>query len=246
MKMKTVKTKLFALLLLASFACNDDDEESPAVANDEAAEMISTSISSSAGGLTTVVDDAAVTTKANAGGRIAACDYAESQDVSRSSIPGASITYDYDFHYDYALSCANALPTNMTVNMNYSGSLDAPRLSTENEGTGNLIVETLDATYTQFTVNGSYNRNGSFTSKVRNKNTSTSTIVFTLDDVTLDKTTREITGGSASVSITGSVTGKGDFSYTGSIVFEGSTQAELDVNGTKYSVNLETGEVIAL
>lgn len=241
-----LKTKLFALILLTSFACNDDNEESPAVANDEAAEMIATSVSSSSGGLTLVIDDAAVTTAENSGGRVAACGYTESIDATRTNPVGSSIVYDYTFHYNYALICDNALPTEMEVNVEYSGYLDAPRMATENSGTGNLSVKTLDATFTQFTIGGSYNRTGSFESKIRNQNTSTSTITFTLADITLDKTTREITGGTASVVITGTVTGKGDFSYTGSISFKGNLQAELDVNGTKYSVDLESGEVILL
>lgn len=245
--MKTVKTKLFALALLAFFACNDDNnDESPAVANDEAAEMIATSVSSSSGGLTMVMDDAAITTEANSGGRMQACGYTESKDITRTSPEGATVIYAYDFHYDYALTCSNALPTNMTVNMNYSGLLDAPRLFTENEGIADLVVETLDATYTHFTLNGSYNRSGSFVSKVRNKNTSSSVITFTLSDVTLDKTTREITAGSASITITGTVTGKGDFSFNGTIVFKGDKQAELEVNGVKYAVDLESGEVTVI
>lgn len=244
--MKMLKTKLSVLMLMAFFACKEDNEESVAVANDEAAEMIATSLSSSAAGLTVVIDDAAVTTEENAGGRAQACGYTESIDATRTSPAGSAVFYDYSFHYDYALVCNNSLPTTMEVNMEYAGSLDAPRMATNNTGTGALSVETLDNTFTVFTINGGYNRSGTFESKIRNQNTSTSTITFTLNEVTVDKTTREITGGTAAVTITGSVTGKGDFSFSGSITFKGDLQAELDVNGTKYSVDLESGEVVAL
>lgn len=245
-KMKTIQVKMFVLLLLTAFACNDDNDNSPAVANDEAADMIATSVASGSAGLTTVIDDATVTTEANGGARTSACGYAETKDLSKSSPSGASITYLYNYHYDYALSCTNALPTAMSVNLNYKGSLDAPRLFTENEGEGTLSVKTLDATYTYFTINGTYDRTGSFESKVRNQSTSTSTITITMSDVTVDKTTKAITGGSASVTIEGTVTGKGSFNYSGSIVFKGNRQSELTVNGTKYSINLETGEVTTL
>jgi hypothetical protein len=245
-KMKNLRTKFSALVLLAVIACSDDKSDSPVVANDEAAEMIAMSVSSGSGGLTVVIDEAAVTTGENASGRVATCGYSESMDVMKESAAGAVITYNYDFHYDYALTCANALPTSMAVNMTYSGSLDALRMATTNTGAGDLTVETLDATYTYFTINGSYDRTGSFESKVRNQNTSNSTITIDLADITVDKTNRTITGGTASVSITGSVSGKGSFSYSGSIVFLGDTLAELDVNGTKYSLNIETGEITAL
>lgn len=241
-----MKTRFLALLLLAVFACNEDDNESAAVANDEAAEMISTSVAANSGGLATAIDDVTVTTKANGSARTQTCGYAESKSVAKANVPGAAIIFSYEYEYDYALTCTTAIPTTMTASFGYAGSLDALRMSTENAGTGSLSVKTLDATYTFFTINGAYNRSGSFTSKVRNKNTSSSTVVFTLTDVTVDKTSRMITGGTATVSINGSVTGKGDFSYTGTIVFKGSKQAELDINGTKYSVNIETGDVVAL
>lgn len=244
--MKNLGTSTFMLLMLAAFACSDDKNESPAVTNDEAAEMIATSVASSSGGLTVVIDAAAVTTEENSGGRVAACGYSESVDVAKESTPGATITYSYDFHYDYALTCDNALPTSMAVDVTYSGSLDALRIATANTGAGNLSVETLDETYTYFTINGSYDRTGSFESKIHNMNTSSSVITIDLTDITVDKTNRMITGGTASISITGSVTGKGDFSYSGSIVFKGDKLAELDINGTKYSVNVETGDVTAL
>jgi len=245
--MKTFPTKLFAiLLLLTTFACSDDNSDTTAVANDEAADMISTSISSNSGGMTSAIDDATVTTNTNGGARTATCGYAESKDASKASVAGASITYSFIYHYDYALTCTTAIPTTMTSNLSYTGSVDAPRMSAQSAGTGNLTVKTLDATFTYFTINGAYVRTGSFVSKVRNKNTSNSTITFTLTDVTVDKTSRMITGGTASVTITETVTGKGDFSYSGTIVFKGNKVGELDINGTKYSVNLETGDVTAL
>ena len=245
--MKTFKTQIFALALLATFACNDDDESaSVAVANDEAADMIATSVASNSGGLSLIIDDTSLATSANAGGRVQACGYSESADVTKSNKAGATITYNYDFHYDYAVTCTNAIPSTFTTNATYSGSLDGLRIATENAGKANLSVKTLDATFTYFTFNGSYDRSGSFESKVRNKNTSASTITINLTDVIVDKNTRTITGGTASIDIAGTVTGKGAFSYSGTITFKGNKIAELNINGTKYSVNLETGDVTAL
>ena len=244
--MKTNNAKLIALLMLVSFACKDDDEATVPIDNEEAAEMIATSLSSESGGLTVAVADAASNTTENGGGRKATCGYTESMDASRSNPTGSSVIYNYTFHYDYALNCTNALPTEMVVNLTYSGSLDAPRISTQNSGTGNLSVKALDYTYENYSITGSYDRTGSFVSKVRDKNTSNSTLDFTLTDVTVDKSTRQITGGTATVTITGSVTGKGTFTFTGSLVFEGDQSATLDLNGTNYSIDLETGLVAAI
>jgi hypothetical protein len=243
--MKTLQI-LASCLLIFTFSCKDDSDNSPAVANDEAANMIATSMASGSGGLTTMIDDTSVSTSANAAGRIEACGYSDSEDVTKTNPSGAPVTYDYNFHYDYSVTCTNAIPTTFLANVSYSGSIDALKLSTENAGKANLTVKTLNATYTYFTFNGSFDRTGSFASKVRNKNTSTSTVTINLTDVTVDKTSRMITGGTASIDITGTVTGKGTFSYSGTITFKGNKQAELNINGTKYSVDLETGDVTAL
>jgi hypothetical protein len=242
--MKTSGIFLSGLLLLA-FACSDDDNNEAAVANDEAAEMIASSVSSDAGGLASVLYDASVSSQANAGGRAQACGYSESLDVAKTNLPGARITYSYAYHYDYALTCANNLPATYTSNIAYHGSLSTPRMSTENEGTGNLTIQTLDAAYQYFTFNGAYNRTGSFVSNIRNKNTSNSTITFEIDGITVDKESKTITGGSASITITGSVAGKGSFSYSGTITFPGGQLADLDINGTLYSLNIATGEFTA-
>jgi hypothetical protein len=243
--MKTLQI-LASCLLLLTFSCKDDDSDTTAVANDEAADMIATSVASNSGGLTTVIDDTSVSTSANAGGRVQTCGYSDSADITRTNQSGAAITYNYDFHYDYALTCTNVVPSTYTANVSYTGSLDGLRIATQNAGKANLSVKTLDATFTYFTFNGSYDRTGSFQSKVRNKNTSTSTITINLTDVTVDKTSQMITGGTASIDINGTVTGKGTFTYSGTITFKGNKQAELNINGTKYSVNLQTGDVTAL
>jgi hypothetical protein len=61
--------------------------------------------------------------------------------------------------------------------------------------------------------------------------------------VVVDKESHEILSGTASATITGTVTGRGSFTYTSAIVFNGSHMAELTVKGTKYLVNLATGTV---
>lgn len=242
-----MKTLILAsCLLLLTFSCKDDDNESPPVANDEAADMVATSLASGAGGMSMVVEETSVSASSNAGGRIQACGYTGAEDVTKTSPGGAAITYNYSFHYDYALTCSGALPSAYTANVNYTGSLSTARVETENEGNATLTVKTLDATYNYFIFNGSYDRSGSFESKVRAQNTSSSTITFNLMDVTVDKATKTITGGTASLAITGTVTGKGTFSYSGTVTFKGNKQAELNINGTGYAVNLETGDVTAL
>ncbi len=242
-----MKKVFLALMMMTAFACSDDDDQTQeTLTSDEAADMVATSISSSSGGMTTMLEEVSVTTSANAGGRVNECGYSEQIDVLKSSPEGELISYDYTYHYDFAIICAQAIPSSMIVNVDYEGWLDAPRLSTENDGSGNLSVTALDASYSSFVVNGSYSRSGSFVSKVQNQNSSTSTITLMLEDIGIEKEGSNISGGSASVTISGTVNGKGEFSFVGSIVFNGNGLAELDIDGTKYSIDVATGTVTNL
>jgi hypothetical protein len=127
------------------------------------------------------------------------------------------------------------------VNTSYDGQFDAPRLASQHSGTGNLTITALNESATSYIINGDYNRSGAFQSKIRNKNSSTSTVDFSIDDVTVDKTNQKILSGTASATITGSVTGKGSFTYTATVLFEGNGTAKVTINGTVYIVDLTTG-----
>lgn len=243
--MKTTKLFLAACLLCVAAACNDDDDSTSAMTSEEAADIVGSSLAVNSSGFTAVVNtsvegaDAALA--ASDGGRTAACGYTNELTFSASNLPGAIITYSYDYSYSYILTCGNDVPQSLAVNTSYDGQFDAPRLASQHAGTSDLTITALDENATSYIINGDYNRNGAFQSKIRNKNSSNSTVDFSVDDLTVDKTNQKILSGSASVTITGSVTGKGSFTYTATVVFEGDGTATVTINGTVYIVDLTTG-----
>ena len=249
--MKTIKSYVLVLMVLLSVAACDENEStstSSTMSNEEAADMVATSLAEEASGMTTVVTDAATTaeeaSEAADGGRTASCGYSESVNLSKTNREGSVITYSYDYNYDYQMTCnSENEPLTLVSGADFTGSFDAPRLASSHTGTSDLNVSALDEAATSYLVDGSYSRSGSFESKVRNKNTSTSTVLISIDEVTVDKEDKEIVDGSATVSITGEVPGKGSFSFNGSIVFEGNGKATLTIDGTTYSVDLESGKV---
>lgn len=249
--MKTTKLFLLAILVCLAGACNDDDDtdSSVAMSSEEAADVVATSLASNSSGLTAAVDvsadaaDAAVA--ASSGGRTAACGYTDQQSITATSATGAVITYSYDYEYSYILTCGGETPQSLSVTATYDGEFDAPRIASQHSGTVDLFVTALDESETTYMINGDYSRAGAFQSKIRNKNSSTTTVDFTIDDLEVDKTTQKILSGTASVTITGSVTGKGSFTYTASVVFEGDGSATVTINGSIYAVDLITGTVVA-
>lgn len=248
-RMKTLKTSFILLSLLIAAACNDDNEtaSNTAVSNDEAAEIVASSISEDASGLTVVVTDAAVASdeamEETSNGRTAACGYSQTISISKTSPESSLITYSYNYDYFYQMTCSSEdVPLSITADVSYTGQFDAPRLASQHSGTSDLSVNQLESSEV-YRIEGAYTRSGAFQSKIKNKNSHTSDVVITIDSVTVDKASKQITSGAASFSIVGEVSGKGGFSISGTIVFNGAGNATVSIAGESYTVDLESGDV---
>jgi hypothetical protein len=241
-----------AWLLLSTFviavACQDDDGPANSITSEEAAVIISSSLAANTSGLSFVSSKATNVTEDlledNAGGRVAACGLSQNLDLSGESPDGAAITYSYDFSYKFKLNCdTESEPSDVSVNLSYSGEFDAPKLAAEHTGIAELDVTGLEAATEKFILNGLFKRSGSFENKelVQSANSS---VEITLKDVTIDKATHQILAGTGTFVLSGDVPSKGNFNYAGSITFLGADNAELNVNGTKFTANLKSSEVV--
>ena len=250
MKTKAIfKLCIPAFVLVALLACDKEDTP-PAISGDEAAELVATSLAENSMGFAVVLDEAiAVTDEATAsssGGRTAACGFSNSYSFEASNPGGTVITYSYSYSYSYALTCGeNDLPQSMSVEVMYSGEFDGPRMASAHNGEGELHVTKLDENSTTYLVNGGYSRSGSFQSKVRNMKEGNCSVDVTLDDLVVDKSSRTVLSGELSVTLTGSVTGKGSYNYSATIIFNGDGTANTTINKSVYKIDLATGTVTA-
>lgn len=247
MKTLAAKTLVLVSALFMMVAC-DDSDTTQAVSKDEAADMAAYSLAEESSGMSVVI----TTSTTGAGdavdgsddGKIASCGYTSSVDINATNPSGTLITYDYDYSYYYQLTCNDSdVPTSLVSSITFDGEFDAPRLASAHSGSSYLTITALDDEATSYIVNGSYERDGTFESKIRNKNTSSSSVEIMIEDVVVNKTTKEIEGGTGTVVIYGEVTGKGSFSYRGSISFNGDGTITIVISGEKYVVDLETGDV---
>lgn len=169
------------------------------------------------------------------------CGDTKNDTVTRSSASGAAIGYTYTSIYSFTLHCNGNAPDSLTSSSAFSGTYTGPFISSTYTGNTTLTVLGLLPSAGSYTLNGTYTRNGNFQS---NKNTSTKgthTVNITITNVTISKTTHTITGGTATFSVSGNVPGKGNWSYSGTLVYNGDGTANLSLSGTVYIVNLGTG-----
>lgn len=245
--------KLFLSLMsmavvLLTYSCKDNSDSS-SISTDDAAEMISMSMSSDAMGATSFISGS-VDASANAsdnGMLKAKATTVISKDttISYASNSNALITYSMNANMSYQFSVdAQNQVTNSTVTYDYNGNFDAPRLSSVHTGSGNLSLTGIDTDICM--VNGLFKRTSDVQTKGVNAKETNSETTIVLTDIQVNKSTEQILSGTATVSITGSLASKGDFSYSGTITFNGAGLATLVLGSKSYSVNLETGDYTAL
>ncbi|NJM26509.1 MAG: hypothetical protein HC859_14560 [Bacteroidia bacterium] len=247
--MKIINRILLSTILTgAVVACDDDSEKPQAITTEEAAEIMATSVASNSSGVASVFDQSAEVTSdavgSSSGGRIQECGFSQNLSLSGASPIGSVVQFSYDFSYKFLLACnGDDVPTSMKVNLSYSGMFDGPQLTTEHTGTSELTVEGLEAEADNFSMNGYYKRSGSFEWKDDEPKSGSGSVDVTVDDVAVEKATHKLASGTVTVNIEGTVAGKGSYSYTGTVTFDGTATATLNVKGTKFAVNLTTGVV---
>ncbi len=238
--MKKIQLSLMAMLLLGAVACvknNSSIRTNGNVSNGEAADMVSASIS----GVANLSNDATFNANVIANSH-PVCGTIRSDTVSHQSATGSPSTYSYMSTYNFVVNCVSNMPDNLSSNLVYNNSFSNQNISSTNSGSSAFTVTGLQPTATSFVINGEYKRNGAFTSKIDTSNHGTNNVDIVINGLTITRSSRIIASGTATTSVTGYVPKKGNFSYTGTLVFNGDGTATLTLNGTVYIINLVTGQ----
>lgn len=243
LKLKTVLPFAVVLLMAVTIvSCQDDNkDDTSAVTEAEAVDAIGASVTAESNGVAKMSADAstAATDKfVYTNNPSIACGqlYTESHNAVGS---GLTYSYNYTGTHSYELTCSAAgLPDSFAYSYDMDGTYDTTRLSSDDNATASVAVTGLGNDNPVAVINGSYVRNGSEVSKVHLMRSFTSLITINLANVSINKTSQQITGGTASVNITGAGSGGATFSYNGAITFNGNQTATLVVNGNTYTINL--------
>lgn len=237
-----LKTKVVTLLAVLFFAVScTKDEEATTITEADAADAIEASLTTDSNGVAKMASDASMLASTESV-------YTERPNLNCGQeytvqynpvYTGAYYSYDYSGSRTYAMNCAtDGTPESLTYTADVDGTYETPRMTSDDNWTGTIDFTQLGSSSDVAVINGSYVRNGYQESKVRQRRSFNSVITINLSDVQINKITRVIAGGTASVSITGAGSGGNSFSYNGSITFNGNSTATLVINGNTYTINL--------
>lgn len=231
-KVSIVNRSLAALTMFAVLLSSCRKENSSAdVTEEDVADVVTQAVASTSGGVTAQTADVArIATR-----YIAACGASRDTSIAYVSASNAAISYSLTASWHWALTCGTSSYFDFTYNGN--SVYDAPRMSSNDKVTATLKVTGLAGTSAAYIANMQVVRNGSQTSKVRNKNVFTSLLTLTGTDVAINKQTLLVDSGSLAVTFTGSGTGGRSFAFSGTLVFKGNRTGVLTLaGGTSYTI----------
>ena len=241
--MRTIKMKSRVLLgLVCSLmftSCAKDDETTDIQAN-EAVEVIESALANESNGMSKTMSttlDYATTQNVFTTVPYLNCgqDYAQSYTENYST---SNYSYSYTAQRNAQLNCdANGNRQTFNSNTNFSGSYSTPRMSSNDTIETLFSVTGLTATGSTTIFNGSYTRKGTQVSKIRNTSFN-STLTYNLSNINVNKTTFMIQSGSASVNFVGVSSSGNQYTYSGTITFNGNETAILVLNGNTYTISL--------
>jgi len=271
--MKTRKLILgMATLAILFSGCKKDtttttDTSSPTT--DEAASTIGASVSSNGYGLTSQIQDAVpVGTSGKfsfspsselknqslqvgksletTAGITSLCGFKKDTVITRASSDTSSIQYSFYLHYNFMVNCTSNIPSSMIFMDSTSGKYAGPRITFNGSSTANTTLTFPSGAGDSVVVfNGTFVRNGSTVSKVGNKSTFTSKVTLNLVNLAVSKTTRLITSGTGTITISGTSSKGKTFTYTGTVDFSTKNVLAVNILGTIYHFDLRTGNEIA-
>jgi hypothetical protein len=190
---------IITLLALTAFACKKEENT---VTEEDAVETMSNSMSQENAGLTEQTQDAATISEIALESPLCGV----SQDtIILKSYSSASRTMDYIFNWGWVVNCTSGIPSDITFNYSSEGDYDTPRMSSNDNTNATIILTQLPVVYPEYLANINYTRNGTQDSKIGAMTSFSSIITATGTDITIHKETYEITGGSMSIEISGTV-----------------------------------------
>ncbi len=248
-KMKTLKIGAFAILSLLAVACNDDDDKNTAkLTSEEQAEMVASSMGQS-GFAGSAEQSGSYADNESGSGRVAAECGVENQDEVNLNLTVGGVSFTYNSDFTLKLTCDGDQPESFRVTFDYNGSYNGPRFESSYDGDADLTISRLNDEEDHLELNGSYDRDGNFKVKADGEVTEEGNhdLEIQAEDVMIDKSNHQITGGKAFVNASGRIDGRGNYSFSSEVTFSGSgasRKATIEVAGDTYELNIQSNTLV--
>ncbi|GAB3935075.1 hypothetical protein [Mucilaginibacter myungsuensis] len=245
---------LFALIIVTccTISCTKEDEviaikKATNVSNGQAATMIAASLATSSYGLASIKNDITFYAKTLGTTSGKGCGIEDAFAFARQEPSMAANKYNYAVGYKNTVTCHDNLPDGLSSVVINNGSFDMATLSSIHSANSTISLTHLnDANTTNYDLSGVYQTSGTFQTIDATQLAGSSNINISVNNLLVKRSDRAIVSGTASVTLSGTVkSNKNTFEYSGTIVFEGNT-AVLDLGGSKYTLDLTTGDAVAL
>ena len=199
------------ITFLAAVSCKKtDDSAATVVTTDQVADIAAGALGLNTTGLTNNFDDIAINVQSvssisgpaktinttGPGLPGPQCGITLTDSIAKTGTSNA-ITFTYFLKYTHTLNCnTNYQPDNVSYNLafhtacNYSG----PYVTAVDTGSSSFIIAGFTTGSTVFSMNGTYNRKGAFTSKVGNKISGTSVVAITVTNLICNKIDKDNSG----------------------------------------------------
>ena len=234
---------VFALLgtLLFSTACEKESDipNEEAITTEETVALVEAALAEGAEGIANEVDDAVEAAELVLEKTLTNvyCGISKDSTLSRN-FSSARFSGNYATSWQWILNCnEQEVPQSLDFSRTASGDYESLRLISDDKADGTWAMTNL-VSGSAYLFNGSYVRNGSQVSKVREQKSFSSTIEFTVQDLSVGKIKRRITGGTATLLIKGQSSSGENFSINGNVEFLGNGAAVLTINGQTYPIDI--------
>lgn len=235
MKNQIISLFALALAIFTLSACGKDREAiKAAISETQISYLVESALSEGMAGLTAQVEAMVAIAEASISGQCGVTVDSTVVTEKQTAIGSAAYTTEYT----WTLVCENEVtPLNFDFLCETEGSYNNNRMTSNDYGDANWELTGLNENVNEFTANGTYARNGEQTFKADGIVTE-SNMDIVASNLKIDKTSEEITEGTAEVNVHGTADGGESFDFEGQIVFKGNGKAKLTVNGQTFNINL--------
>jgi hypothetical protein len=231
-----------ASALVLTAGCNGDNSvnSGSGLSESDAAAIVVSSFGAgtSTYGLTGQIEDGAAVATGGSFGKADAFASAVGETTITKRKTSGVYTYDYTFHFVYGF-----VNPSFDVQYDMKGIYSTPRMSSDDSAFAVLHFTSLQSN--PIVLNGTYVRLGSQTFRVGETKQLTTVIQGTLTNVTIDRSTKRVTGGTVVLSVTANRSDGTTLTLSGTLTFLGNRQATLEINGKTFNLNFDYAEATA-